>query len=237
MDIRFEASSSSGNFGIVDDGKSILFLDAGVPFKKIQVAVDFDFGRVAGVLLSHCHLQLDHAKAIKDLVKRGIDCFMSEDTAKALKLEDNYRVHALEPTTIYRIGSFDVMPFDVKHDVRNFGYLFNSMETHKKGVYVVDTPYCQYKFPGINYFCTEVNYVKEVLDKNAVFGDIHGGLRNRIVESHFSLEHAIEFFKANDLSRAEKIYLLHLSNGNSNEALIKDKIQKATGVMVEVVSG
>lgn len=56
MKIQFVASSSAGNCGIVDDGKTILLLDAGISFKSIQIALDFDFGKVGGVLLSHCHL-------------------------------------------------------------------------------------------------------------------------------------------------------------------------------------
>jgi len=233
MNIRFVASGSTGNCGIVDDGKTVLLLDAGISFKNIQIEIDFDFSRLGGVLLTHSHG--DHSKAIKDLIKRGVDCYMSQDTAEALKVS-GHRVKIVEPKKHYQIGTFNVMPFDLVHDVTNYGYMFASSATNKKGVYLVDTPYCKYKFAGINYFCTEVNYIKEILDDNMGHGNLNSGLRNRIVESHFSLEHAIKFFKANDLSKTERIYLLHLSNGNSDEVMIKDKIQRATGVEV-VVAG
>ncbi|HCY0691749.1 TPA: MBL fold metallo-hydrolase, partial [Staphylococcus aureus] len=56
----------------------------------------------------------------------------------------------------------------------------------------------------------------------------------RIMESHFSLEHAIGMLKANDLTRLEEIHLIHLSIQNSNAKYIKSEIQKVTGVPVYV---
>ena len=49
-----------------------------------------------------------------------------------------------------------------------------------------------------------------------------------------SLETLLEALKYADLSKLKKIYVLHLSDSNSDERLIKDEIQKATGVVVEV---
>lgn len=40
--------------------------------------------------------------------------------------------------------------------------------------------------------------------------------------------------KANDLSRLQQIYLLHLSAENSNEAEMKREIQRLTGAEVYV---
>ena len=58
--------------------------------------------------------------------------------------------------------------------------------------------------------------------------------KNRLYESHMSLEHFKDFLKANDLSKLKKIYLLHLSDDNSDEGMFKQEIQKLTGVQVVV---
>ena len=63
---------------------------------------------------------------------------------------------------------------------------------------------------------------------------IHNVLANRIMESHFSLEHAIGMLEANDLSNLEEIHLIHLSSNNANAEQIKTSIQEVTGVPVYV---
>ena len=80
----------------------------------------------------------------------------------------------------------------------------------------------------------ECNYVKSVLDEQVENGKINVSLRNRIVRNHLSLESLVEALKAADLSRCKKIYVLHLSDGNSNEEVIKRTIQELTGVEVVI---
>ena len=78
----------------------------------------------------------------------------------------------------------------------------------------------------------EVNYIYEQNGKHKTA--VYSTLANRIMESHFSLEHAIGMLKANDLTRLEEIHLIHLSSQNSNAKYIKSEIQKVTGVPVYV---
>jgi hypothetical protein len=40
--------------------------------------------------------------------------------------------------------------------------------------------------------------------------------------------------KVNDLSKLQEIWLLHLSDSNSNEQLIRDEIAKVTGKMIHI---
>ena len=56
MNIKFLASGSTGNCYIVNDGNSTIVIDAGIPFKKIQVGVGFNTSQIDGVLISHEHL-------------------------------------------------------------------------------------------------------------------------------------------------------------------------------------
>ena len=80
----------------------------------------------------------------------------------------------------------------------------------------------------------ECNYVKSTLDENVEQGKINTSLRNRIVKNHLSLETLVEALQAADLKRLKKIYLLHLSDSNSDEELIKRTIQEITGVEVVI---
>lgn len=56
MLIKPIASSSKGNCCVIDDGRSKLILDCGIPIKKIKEGVDFNLSNIAGCLISHSHL-------------------------------------------------------------------------------------------------------------------------------------------------------------------------------------
>ena len=49
-----------------------------------------------------------------------------------------------------------------------------------------------------------------------------------------SLENFIEFLRANDMSRVRQIYLLHLSDGNSDAEGFKRRVQQETGAEVYI---
>ena len=49
-----------------------------------------------------------------------------------------------------------------------------------------------------------------------------------------SLETAIDFLKKCNLSRLKKVYVLHLSDANSDAKLIKERLQELTGVAIEI---
>lgn len=49
-----------------------------------------------------------------------------------------------------------------------------------------------------------------------------------------SLEHLKDMLNANDLSNLQQIFLLHLSDNNSDEQQIKTEIERLTGVEVYV---
>ncbi|WP_254280877.1 hypothetical protein [Finegoldia magna] len=49
-----------------------------------------------------------------------------------------------------------------------------------------------------------------------------------------SLETVLEALEDVKMTRLKKVYVLHLSDGNSDEKLIRDSIDKKLGVPVEV---
>jgi phosphoribosyl 1,2-cyclic phosphodiesterase len=75
----------------------------------------------------------------------------------------------------------------------------------------------------------ECNYSEALLQKNEALPE---ELKRRIRTSHFELENVKEFFRCQDLSKTEKIYLIHLSNDNSDEKLFQSEIEKITGMPV-----
>lgn len=184
----------------------------------------------------------DHAKAVKDLMKAGIDCYMSEGTAKALGTSGHrlYKFSGIKKGDIltykpFKLASYTIIPLALIHDVLEpTGYLIEDSMTGESVLFVTDTAYMIYKIPAVDYIMIECNYVKSVLDEKVEQGKINVSLRNRIVKNHMSLETLVEALKAADLSRCKKIYVLHLSDGNSNEEMIKRQIQEVSGCEVVI---
>ena len=225
------ASGSAGNCYHVTDGRTPLLLECGIPFREIQKGLNFRVLEIVGCLVSHEHQ--DHCKAIKEILKAGIDVYTSYGTLEALGLTNHHRAHYFGDT--FNLGSWYIKAFDVRHDaVEPVGFLLHSMETGERLVYLTDTMYSKYRFVGLTHIMVECNYALDILRTNIEAGTVPIALKNRLLRSHFSLDHVKDFLLANDLSKVREIWLLHLSDGNSDAMRFKREIQELTGKMVFV---
>lgn len=232
MDIKIIASGSTGNAYRINDGQTTLLLDAGIPYKQIQVGLDFNIRSLNGVLITHSHK--DHSKAASDMLKAGVDIYTSSGTIEACKLT-GHRIHAVKALEEFTIGTMKVLPFDVQHDAPEpLGFLITSIVTGEKFLYFTDTYYLKYKFTGLTYILGECNYSIESMNESIKAGYTDAKLAQRIIKSHMSLEHFIDFLKANDISSVSKIYLLHLSDNNSCSDKFCEAIRALTGIEVYV---
>jgi len=240
MNINIYHSSSASNVYRIDDGNTPILLEAGAPIKKIKEALNYKLSNIAGCLISHSHM--DHAKGLKDLLQCGVDCYVSPETAQALDLS-GHRLHIIKPMEQFKIGTWTIKAFyqaitdekgEIKHlhDAPCLGFLMVSGEN--KVLFAIDTNYIPYRFRGLTHIMLGVNYDNEILMDNVTLGHIHPELTKRILKNHMSLRTAKNFFRANDMSKVREIYLLHLSDGNSNAERFKTEIQQITGRPVYV---
>ncbi len=231
MRMKILASGSSGNCYFLQNKEETLIIECGVPYKEILRGLDFNIGNVLGCLVTHEHK--DHAKAIRDIIKAGIDIYTTEGTALACAALE-YRVKHIKSERQFNLGDYKILPFEVEHDASEpLGFLIQHNDFGKL-LFITDSYYCQYKFSGLNHIMIECNFSSEILQEN----QYSLVLTNRLLVSHFSLENVKEFLKANDLSNVKDITLLHLSNGNSDAKLFKEEIEKLTGIPTYIaVSG
>ncbi|MED4977199.1 MBL fold metallo-hydrolase [Weizmannia sp. FSL K6-0777] len=229
IEITSFGSGSGGNAYRVTDGVTPLLLEAGVKYREIQRGFDFRLTEVAGCLLTHEHG--DHSKSIKDIMKAGINVYTSPGTIKTLGIS-GHRLKPVKAMQQFQLGSWTILPFDTEHDVSEpLGFLLANQDGEKL-LFATDTYYIRYKFKGLTHIMVECNYSTGILNQNILDGRIPQVMRKRLLQSHFSLENVKEFFKANDLSKVQEIWLLHLSDTNSNAELFKREIMKLTGKMV-----
>ena len=232
MDITVIASGSSGNAYRISDGDTALLLDAGIPLQRIKQALNFRVRDLAGCLITHAHG--DHAKAAGDLAKAGVDVYTSQGTIDACRLT-GHRMKPVKALQEVMIGTFAVLPFDVQHDAPEpLGFLLTSRRTGDKLLYFTDTYYLKYRFTGLTHIMGECNYSMDIVEQSVRNGYIPPELVPRLVKSHMSLEHFLDLLKANDLHEVKQIYLLHLSNNNSDAERFREAVQKLTGTEVYV---
>ncbi len=225
------ASGSQGNCYRVTDGRTPFLLEAGIPYKEIQKGLNFRVSELAGCLVTHEHK--DHCKAVRDIMKAGIDCYISQGAAEALGLS-GHRLHIIKAKQQFKLDTWAILPFDTQHDaIEPLGFLLVN-QAGDKLLYATDTYYLKYKFRGLTHILVECNYALDILQKNVAAGLVPAAVKDRVLRSHFSLENVKEFLKANDLSKVREIWLLHLSDDNSDADRFKREIQELTGKMVFV---
>lgn len=223
------ASSSNGNCYYISDGSSHLLIECGIRLDKIAKAIPVNLTELTGCLITHEHK--DHSLNAEKLL-RYCHIFASKGTLEELSIESyKYKQHEIRHNQALRIGTFTVIGFNVQHDAKEpLGYLIYSEVTKEKLLFATDTFYIQSKFAKLNYIMIECNYAKDIIDKN----NMNTMVKSRLYSSHFELGNVKEFLKMNDLSKVKEIYLMHLSDGNSDEQRFKREIMALTGKPVIV---
>ncbi|QZY56683.1 MBL fold metallo-hydrolase [Crassaminicella profunda] len=226
MKLKVLGSGSKGNCYLLCSPTETLILECGLPYKTILKGLNFNLNSVVGCLVSHEHK--DHSKGIHDLIKNGIDVYTSKGTVEACEVT-GHRIKVLESEKAIKVGSFAVLPFTTQHDAAEpLGFLIHHKEIGNL-LFITDSYYCQYKFQDLNHILIECNYSDEILKENLEKGLIPTSLKNRLLKSHFSLGNVKEFLKVTDMKTVQNIMLIHLSDGNSNEAIFKEEIERLTG--------
>lgn len=241
ISIKVFGSGSKGNGYLIDDGHSQLILECGVSFKTVQPKIGFDFSKVVGCLVSHEHR--DHCKYVSQFIDstsipfystQGTFEAMADDKFLQIHKNDYYRFNFMKYKETYTIGTWFVTPFETKHDVKEpCGFLIDNTAGDRL-IFITDSYYVKYKFPNVSHMMVEANYSNEIIDRSLGSDFFQRVLKTRIKSSHFDFDNAYEFIRVNKSHLLQEVYLLHLSDANSNEKEFKEKVQQLTGVPVYV---
>lgn len=227
MQLKVVGTGSKGNCYILENEQEALIIELGVRFEEVKKALNYNLSKVVGCIVSHEHG--DHAKYINEAVKCGLNVYATMGTIRATG-GNSHRLIAINEMEQTRIGSFNVLAFDVKHDAAQpVGYIINHKDTGNV-LFITDTWYVSHRFDNIHNVIIEANYcnniINERLKKDSRF------LRDRIIQSHMSIDSCVGLLKANDMSKVNNILLVHLSDSNSHEKQFIEKVRDATGANV-----
>ena len=229
--MRFEAlaSSSAGNAYVVSDKDTRILLECGVSHSKLQKLSGFSLAEFQACLVSHEHK--DHAKAVEELISRGMAVYMSPGTADALEVDSAELIENMEQ---FNVGSLDIVPFTTFHDAKEpLGFLIKSRVDGDVLAFATDTVNLRYKFPGLNILAIEANYDKNILDRCEKMPE---KVRYRITNSHMEIDTLCDYLRSLDLSQCREIHLLHLSDATSHEGHFINKVSRAVPRGIEITA-
>lgn len=218
--LKVLATGSKGNCYIVQAGGEILLLECGIVWKEILKGLKFDLSNVVGCLVTHEHK--DHCKAVNEVMKSGIDVYMSDGTKEEIGI-DSYRIHEVKSQKSFKLRGFTILPFDTQHDVKEpLGFLIHHKELGKV-LFATDTFYLKYRFDNIDHILIECNYSESILEDLPPY-------RARLLKSHMSLETLKETLSTWDLEGTKDITLIHMSENHGEPEYFREEIEKVTGV-------
>ena len=231
MKLKCLGSSSKGNCYLLIGDSETLIIEAGVKFKEVKKALNFDLSKVVGCCITHEHV--DHSKYAEVMQNAGIEIIGTVGTLT--KCLDN---HINSCIIFYRVavafGGFTITAYQTIHDASEpCAFLIEHAEIGRL-LFITDTASFNYLFYGIDHVLIEANYEDSIVLGNAV--DNPGSFNNieRLSESHMSLKEC-EFVCGNNVGSGTKsIVLIHLSSGNSDREMFKDMIKRKTGKPVYV---
>ena len=225
------ASSSEGCSYLVSGGGASrpLLIDAGVNIPTLRKKLPCLITELAGSVISHSHQ--DHCRAAKALTMLGVNIYASEHTLSVIDCCRPYRaVELIEGKTQF-VDTWQVRPFEAVHDCEGtFGFIVCSPDQQSSLLYLTDSCYTKYRFKNLTHIAVECNHSEEIIRENTLEGAINMSRFARTSKTHMSLERLIEMLKSNDLSKVQVIYLLHLSDTNSDEIKFKNEVEAATGI-------
>ena len=223
MEIKTLASGSTGNAYLVGDGTTTLLLECGISMRELMRRSRFTLSRVDACLITHEHG--DHARAVHDVMARGIPVYCSEGTAGFLGIHESAGYHRVQHGQRVDIGTFAVLPMSTCHDVAEpLGWLLESIRTGERLVFLTDTSRAEDTFPPLDHILIECNHMgaESMADTNAYQAQ-------RIIDNHLSLPECLAFLTHQDLSRVQDIRLLHISRRHGDPDAMRRAVAAATG--------
>lgn len=228
-------SSSTGNLYMVtaSNGKRLM-IDPGVTWSKLQKALNYDLSGIVGCLLSHEHL--DHSRAVKDVMKAGIDVFASAGTFGTQWISGR-RTKIIKDKDVIEFGAdFRVRAFATNHDAAEpLGFVVRTPDEYL--LFASDTSHITQRFKiPFSIIAIECSYNKEYLAKKVDLKEVNETFAKRLLTSHMEEKEAMRYLaEFCDLSKCKEIHLLHMSADTINKERVKKEFESKLFIETKVI--
>lgn len=223
MKLKVLGSGSSSNCYILESDTEALIIEAGLSFKEVKKALDFNIRKIVGVVVSHCHL--DHAKYVSEYEKAGIPVFKPYNGMKDMDLKKG----AEFKIQVFPNQSKDGHWFHAYNDGTEcpcYGFYVQHPDIGSL-VYITDTECVRWRFSEVNCIMAEANYSKDLVS------DIPEK-RKHVLTGHMEIETTCKFLEKNRSPELRNVILLHLSSESADSMDFKVKAEKVAKCPVYV---
>ena len=230
LNVTVLATGSTGNCYTLTNGETTIMIDCGLPFKKLHRLANFPLPTV--IFVTHEHG--DHAKAVKDYLKRGVDVYMTNGTRRALTLGKHHRFHCISPNLCTaKIGGIKIEAFMTLHDAEeSCGFIIE--DDDDRVLYLTDAGEIPQLEGVFTKLLIEANHSEADIKERMEQGTLDIEQCRRIMGNHLSVEQVLDFLSKTDLTKIKEIWLIHLSNRHGNGEYFKLLIEAMTGKAVYV---
>ncbi|MEI8048452.1 MAG: MBL fold metallo-hydrolase [Bacteroidota bacterium] len=219
MHLTVLGSSSKGNGYILHNASEVLLIEAGIHFDKVKQALEFDFSKVKGCLVTHEHK--DHSAYMLNYASAGINIFSSALTFEASS-SSHHNFNPVNHNKNFTAGNFFITPLRIEHDAAEpFCYIISHPDMGNM-LFLTDTFNCRYSFPELKFshILIEANYSMDIINQNLAAGATRSS-KNRILFSHMELGATLSLLRSYVSKLTQNVVLIHLSDFNSNSEQFK----------------
>lgn len=206
----------------------MLMVEAGLDLsttKSRLASLNIKLSDIDALLITHRHG--DHCNLLT-VGRIGLTCpvISNQDVIDYLKksIGNGIQTWFLKTDKPIDIGTFKIWAFELNHDVPAYGFIIKDMTTSDKLLFINDTEFVRWNFKDnvFHEIMIECNHNYDLINKIEPY-------RARSIKSHMELGATIKTLKNLNLSATNNIYLMHLSDGYSDQAKMMSEVQAATG--------
>ena len=228
MKLKVIGSSSKGNAYALITNDEILLLECGCKFSEVKKAIDYQFLKIKGCLVSHGHK--DHLKYIREYLSAGIPVYTNDETQEDIEIITGERLYGVTEKIPFSISGFRVTPFYVPHgDTPCFAYLIEHSDMGRL-LFATDYEYLPWSFRNwkIEHFLIEANYSDDFVNPDMPNYD-------HVLTGHASLKTCLKVIETNKTPNLRTIIMCHLSgvSGSINYFITEMKKVAGRGVWVD----
>jgi len=216
-------SGSKGNAYIIKNKDTTLLVECGFTpavLRQKMIKSGVLIQDIDAVVVTHSHN--DHvasAKFLSDMVPI-IASGPTHDKANT----NQWNRYIITNWTWYDIKTIRTWAFEVDHDCEgSMGYIFEDLTTKEKTLFINDTGTVRWNFGNMKFetIMIECNHITSTTQE--------GTRDTRARNTHMSLDVLKVVLSKLDLEKTRSIYLMHLSNDNSDERRMINEIKELTG--------